>query len=147
MALKPLGPLTITPRVQREQERGGPPAYSAALRKAAHDGWILVVQPPTDLETAQLMAWSRNLLSATDAELLAWAKRHRCLLLTNDGDLIRACTKLGVEAIDLVQTLVILRENGHVDDAMLARIVSDIAYHDNKRFTPAQLEALGLPVG
>lgn len=139
--------MTITPRVKREQERGGPPPYAAALQQAARDGWIRVGAPPPDLETAQYVEWSRHMLSPTDAELLAWAKREGCLLPTNDGDLIRACKKLGVEAVDLVQTLVILRENGFIDEKTLARVVSDISYHDNKRFTPAQLEALGLPVG
>lgn len=139
--------MTITPRVKREQERGGPAPYSAALQQAANAGWIRVGAPPPDLETAQFIEWSRHALSPTDAELLAWAKRAECLLLTNDGDLVRACTKLGVEAVDLVQTLIILRENRFIDQKTLARVVSDISYHGNKRFTPAQLEALGLPVG
>ena len=142
--LQPIGPFTITPRVKREQERHGPPPYSAALRKAQDQNWIRLETPPGDLDTRALMEWSKNLLSATDAELLSWARRANCFLFTNDGPLIRAAKALKVEAIDVVQTLLVLRENGHIDQTLRTKIVSDMEYHDNLAFKPAQREALHL---
>lgn len=142
--LKGIGPFTITPRVKQEQERHGPPPYSAALKIALKDGWVILATPPDDLDTQQLVAWSKNLLSTTDAELLSWAKRATCPLFTNDGPLIRAAASLKVEAVDVTQTLAILRENGHIDQVLLKKIVSDIEWHDHLQFTPAQREALDL---
>ncbi len=108
------------------------------------DGWIVVGAPPADLDTEQIIVWSKTLLSTTDAELLSWAKRAKCPLFTNDGALLRAANALKVDAFDLVQTLVILKENRHIDQTLLKKIVFDIEYHDNFQFKPAQREALDL---
>lgn len=141
--LKHLRDATTSERVKAEFARKANP-YQKEFEALVKTGNLRVSRPAIsadrqDTYDSLLVAFGR-----TDAELVVWALTQACPFVTDERRLAAVAKTLGVDLFDLVDLLHDLSQAGKYSKEELRRLVNDLSIRGDRKFTPADLEHLGL---
>lgn len=122
----------------------GAASRKGAFQRALDAGWIeLAGDAPREAVEAVLHQVPG--LSYADAELVVLARKAGEALFTDETLLARYAEKQGLTVYDVVDAILLLEVLGEIDQAGKRKVVFTIHAEDGRTFTPAELDALGLP--